>query len=307
MTRCAAAFLALGVALTALAAAPARAEDVAEARARFRKGVELYNKKRWRDAMAEFEAAYRLKPHGAIHFNVGQCRERLEDWAGAIRSYTDYLREVPAATDRAEVKAAMARIDERLAASGLQALLVYTDPPGARVSVDGRERGTTPLHEVVTAGSHALVVVREGSERIDQAIVVAPGTTRVVELILRPAPPATPAPDLAARPAPGAAVPLPVTPKAPPPRGPPSVWQRHWPAFTAAAVAAVATGVGLYYGQAARADERAIDRMASPDPAEAARLGRDARSKARSANAWYAVAGGAVVAGGALFALEARF
>jgi tetratricopeptide (TPR) repeat protein len=300
--------LALSLALVALAAAvPARADDVAEARGRFRKGVELYGKKRWRDAMAEFEAAYRLKPHGSIHFNIGQCRERLEDWAGAIRSYTDYLRDLPAAPDRADVKAALARIDERLAASGLQALLVYTDPPGARVSVDGRERGTTPLHEVVTAGSHALVVAREGSERVDQAVVVAPGTTRVVELVLRPA---APRPDLAARPGAVPGVP-PAAATAPAPRpakrGPPTVWERHWPAFTAAAVAAVATGIGVAYGRAARADERAIDGLATPDGGEAARLGASARSKARTANAWYAVAAGAAVAGGALFVLEARF
>jgi tetratricopeptide (TPR) repeat protein len=299
MTRRAA--LSLALVLAALAAAvPARADDVAEARGHFKKGVELYGKKRWREAMAEFETAYKLKPHGSIHFNIGQCRERLEDWAGAIRSYTDYLRDLPSAPDRADVKAALARIDERLAASGLQALLVYTDPPGARVSIDGRERGTTPLHEVLTAGSHALVVTREGSERVEEAIVIAPGTTRVVERVLRPA-----RPDLSAR---AVAVPLPPPPALKPVRrGPPTVWERYWPAMTAAAVAAVATGVGVYYGRAAQSDARAIDAMAAPNGGEAARLGASARSKSRTANAWYAVGAGAVVAAGTLFVVEWKF
>ena len=70
-----------GAALALLLAAPARAaDDVAEARAHFDQGSKLYRAGKYRDAIAEFQAAYRLKPHGAIHYNVAQCREKLEQW-----------------------------------------------------------------------------------------------------------------------------------------------------------------------------------------------------------------------------------
>jgi tetratricopeptide (TPR) repeat protein len=188
--RLAAAFL---VAAAVAAALPARGDDVAEARARFRKGADLYRQRRWRDAIAEFEAAYRLKPHGAIHFNVAQCRERLGDWPGALRGYHDYLREVPEATDRATVRASLARLEARLATTGAQVLVVYSDPPGARVSLDGRERGTTPLHAALPPGSYALALALDGWERVAETVELSASASRVVDVALRRAPAASPA------------------------------------------------------------------------------------------------------------------
>jgi hypothetical protein len=287
------------------AAWPARADDVAEAKARFKRAVELYRDRRWREAVAEFEAAYRLKPHGSIHFNVAQCRERLEDWPGALRSYHDYLREVPGATDRAAVRASMRRLEERLAAAGVQALLVYSDPPGARLELDGKERGTTPFHAVLAPGSHALVLSLEGYEPAREQVAVAPSTARVVDVVLRPAAapqPAAAAPDLAPRPR--AEVPPPLAERPAPRRA----WSRGRIAAWAAAGTAVAAGAaGAYLGWSARRDERAIDALPAPDGSAAARRARDAESKARKANVLYAIGGGAAAIGGALFVLEGRF
>jgi hypothetical protein len=287
------------------AAAPARADDVAEAKARFRRGAELYRQQRWGEAMAEFEAAYRLKPHGAIHFNVARCRERLEDWPGALRSYHDYLREVPDATDRAAVRASMARLEERLAASGQQALLVYTDPPGARVSLDGEERGTAPLHALLGPGSYALTLALDGYEPVDRRVEVARSRSTAVDVVLRPAPrAAAPAPlDLAPRP-PELVPPAPAAPASPPP---PRARATRLAAWIAAGTAVAAAGAGAWLGWSARRDEQAIGALAAPDRAAASARARDARSKARAANALYAVAGGTAAVGGALFVLEGRF
>jgi hypothetical protein len=298
--------LAAAVLAAALAALPARADDVAEAKARFRKGADLYRQRRWRDAMAEFEAAYRLKPHGVIHFNVAQCRERLEDWPGALRGYEDYLREVPGATDRAAVRAAMARLEARLAAAGTQALLVYSEPPGARAAIDGAERGTTPLHAALAPGSHRLALALDGYEPVDEQVELAATAARVVDVALRRAAPPPPAgPDLTARPAALPAAPPPPAPAAPP--APPARVRRHLAAWVAAGTAVAAAGAGAWLGWSARRDERAIDALSAPDRAAASARARDARSKARAANALYAVAGGAAAVGGALLVLEGRF
>ncbi len=304
MTRLAAALLAVA----ALAAAiPARADDVAEAKARFRKGVDLYRDRRWREAMAEFEAAYRLKPHGAIHFNVAQCRERLEDWPGALRSYQDYLREVPDAKDRAAVRASMRRLEERLGAAGAQLLLVYTDPPGAQLALDGKDRGRTPLHVVLAPGSYALAVALDGYEPVKEQVEISASASRVLDVVLQAVPrappaPAAPAPDLTVRP------PAAATPVAPaPPARPAAKLRRYLPALIAAGTAVAAAAAGAYLGWSARQDAAAIDALPAPDRAAASARAHDAQSKARAANAMYAVAGGAAAVGGTLFVLEARF
>jgi len=301
--------------LMSLAAMEARAEDVAEAKARFRRGVALFEDRRWREAMAEFETAYRLKPHGTIHFNVAQCRERLDDGPGALRSYEDYLREVPGARDGAAVRAAMRRIEARLASAGVQVLLVYTDPPGASLSLDGQERGKTPLHAVLAPGSYALAVTLDGHAPLQEEVELSRSASRIVDVVLRPVAPApaalptaaaptadAPRPDLAPR-APLLSAPIaPAPPPAPPPRA-----RRHLGTWIAAGTAFVAAAAGAVLGWSARQDEQAIDALSAPDRSAATRRARDAESKAHAANVLYALAGGSAAAGAAVFVLEARF
>ena len=301
--------VALVAAACLAAATDARGDDVEQAKARFRHGVELFQKQRWREAADEFEAAYRLKPHGAIHYNVAQCRERLEEWPGALRSYADYLREVPDAKDRATVRASMRKIEERLARAGVQVLLVYSDPPGARVSLEGTERGTAPLHLVLSPGPYAVSLALDGYEPAAEKVELVAKASRTVDVVLKPAPkppePATPPPgpqaaaDLTARPP--AAEPSRL-PEAPPARG-----HRMLPTWIAAGTAAVAALAGAWYGASAHADARAIDALPAPNGAEASRLAQSAQSKARTANTLYVVAGGAAAAGVAFYLLEVRF
>lgn len=170
-----------------LAASPAAAaDDVTEARAHFDAGAKLYRAGKFRQAIGEFETAYRLKPHGAIHFNVARCRERLEEWPAALRSYTDYLREVPEATDRAAVRAAIVRIERRLAKAGVQALLVYSDPPGATVRLDGKVRGRTPFHITLPPGIYRVAVALDGFQPEEQEAEVSAPASRLLDLVLRP-------------------------------------------------------------------------------------------------------------------------
>jgi tetratricopeptide (TPR) repeat protein len=295
-------------------------DDVAEAKARFRKGAELYRAKQYREAIGEFEAAYRLKPAGAIHYNVAQCRERLGEWPAAIRSYHDYLREAPEANDRAVVRAAMKKLEERLAATGAQPLLVYSDPPGAEVRIDGRVRGTTPFHLVLPPGSYDLEVALAGYERVAEEIAMTARAAHVLDVQLRPAQPAPVAqtarapqparpgeqpakPDLALRavsPPTGtrdAAAAVTSAPTAPREK-------RRIYTWIAASTAVVAAAAGGYYGWSARQAESAIDDSAY---GAANAHASDATTRARRANVLYAVAGSATAAGITLFFVEKKF
>jgi hypothetical protein len=307
----------------AIAAAPARsgadeAADVAEAKAHVRKGAELYRGGKWREAIEEFEAAYRLKPAGALHFNVAQCREKLSEWPGALRAYTDYLREVPEASDRAVVRAAIGKIEQRLQAAGAQALVVYTDPPGAAVLVDGKRHGTTPFHTVLPPGTYALSLQLDGYEAVKQDVALVSSTSRVVDAVLRPAPPA-PAPSAAKPAGPIPHVPLPpppdLRPKPPAPAAaalatkppaPKRAEKRRVYTWIAAGAAVAAVAAGGWFGSQAQKDADAVDGVVN-DGGRARRLADDAKSKARTANVLFVVSGVAGAAGVTLFFVEKRF
>ena len=324
---------ALGALVAVLAPAPAvHADDVAEARARFRSGAAHYAAKRYREAIEEFEAAYRLKPHGAIHYNVAQCRERLGEWPGAIRAYHDYLREVPDANDRASVEASIARLEARLATSGVQVLIVYSEPPGADVRVDGHPRGRTPVHVVLPPGAYDLALSLDGRAPASQQVTLRADASRVVEVDLRsapatsspsPSPTATPTaiaiasstPNATSTPTPTAtavradlSAPHPASAPLPPVPAPPRASANHrlW-TWVAAGAGALAVGAGAYYGVTAA--QRSADlrdgtvRSASASTA----LRDDAVSRQRRANVLYAVGGVAGAAGATLFFVEGRF
>lgn len=304
--------------LLAAAGSTARADDVAEARAHFRKGAALYKAQRWREAIVEFEAAYRAKPHGALHFNVAQCREKLQEWPGALRSYTDYLREVPDAQDRAAVRAAIGRIEARLATAGVQVLLVYTDPPGAEVRIDGRPRGRTPLHIALAPGPYSVTLALEAYAPVTEEVDLAASTSRVVDVVLAPAQPertAAPAAKPSPAPAPAAAGPVQAArpdlsarpPPAPLPTAPVHPVEHRPRVYTwiAAGTAVAAVAAGAWFGVSAQQKRDALlDGQPHPD---AASLASQARSRARTANILYGIAGAAGAAGVTLFFVEGRF
>jgi tetratricopeptide (TPR) repeat protein len=300
---------------------------VAEAKERFKKGAELYRAGKWREAIAEFEAAYRLKPAGAIHFNVAQCREKLSEWPGALRAYQDYLREVPDAKDRVAVRASIERIERRLAAAGVQALLVYSDPPGASVVLDGRPRGRTPFHIVLPPGSYALALSLDGYEPVKQEVSLPAEASRAVDVVLRPAAPAPPPPAAAAA-IPHVPLPPPPDLKVSPPKAsaadalaskapPKPAEKRRVYTWIAAGTAVAAIAAGGYFGWSAAKDASAVRSSSPPQGAtpdqltayqrDLERRADDAKSKSRTANVLYAAGAGMAAAGVTLFFVEKRF
>ncbi len=73
-----------------------------------------YRNGRFKEALAEFQVAFRVFPTSAkLVYNLARTHERLEMWADAQRHYRRYLELSPAAADRAEVEAVIAVLEER--------------------------------------------------------------------------------------------------------------------------------------------------------------------------------------------------
>jgi len=299
-------------------AAHARADDVADAKAYYKEGTQLYKAGSYRAAITAFENAYRKKPHGAIHYNIAQCREKLAEWPAALRSYHDYLRELPDAKDRPAVLATMRGIEQKLAATGVQVLLVYTDPLGAEVRIDQKPKGTTPFHIVLPPGQYTVSFSREGYAVASREVTLTASASQVVDVVLRPAvatpvplpPPPVAAqaagPDLAAKPPP-AASPATVAAPAPKPAAAPQVKKGRVWTWVAAGVSAVALGTAAYYGMHAKSKSDELLDGTVRGAGEAAALADDAESSAKKANIMYGVAAAGAAAGAALFFVEGSF
>jgi len=107
------------VALLALSllASAAQAESPMRALAKkhFDTGQSYYAIANYKDALAEFEKAYKLQPLPALLYNIGRCKEALGDLKGAIAAFRDYLAGEKEASDRALVETRITTLERRLA------------------------------------------------------------------------------------------------------------------------------------------------------------------------------------------------
>ncbi len=75
-------------------AQPAQAEDpqrVEEARARYREGLQLFQRRQFAEATVAFERSFRIRPHPFTLYNAAEARMRAGDTQGALAQLRDLL------------------------------------------------------------------------------------------------------------------------------------------------------------------------------------------------------------------------
>jgi tetratricopeptide (TPR) repeat protein len=83
----------------------------AQAKAHYGRGTSYYNLGRYRDALAEYEAAYLSVQDPPFLFNIAQCQRRMGNDREALGAYRSYLRVAPNAPNRSEVRKRIAELE----------------------------------------------------------------------------------------------------------------------------------------------------------------------------------------------------
>jgi hypothetical protein len=193
------------------------AEDAttAMARARFKEGVEFFDKGDFEQARASFLQAYALKKHPAVLLNLAWSCLKAGHPLEAEKYFAQFPADSKEATDAQRADATEGLNQSR---AKLGRILVVA-AGGAEVSIDGERVGVAPLAEsvLVEPGAHTVrtkasdgavdvesVTVLAGEERTARGSKAAAATPTPSPPSSAPAP-ATPAPEPAAAPPPPAA------------------------------------------------------------------------------------------------------
>lgn len=153
-----------------------------EAKARFERGMTLFDKKVWDAALVEFlesRAAYATRSNTQ---NAAICLRNLNRFDEALDMFEALVKEFPSLspTDRAAVEKEIAELQGLVGAIDIRA-----PETGAQITIDGRERGTTPAPALrVSAGTHVLRVYKEGFAPVEKRVEVAGRQTLVVAAML---------------------------------------------------------------------------------------------------------------------------
>ncbi|HZS35676.1 MAG TPA: PEGA domain-containing protein [Polyangia bacterium] len=151
------------LAIVLAAPSPARADDDAEASARYEAGQKFYGQGAFEDAIAAYEAAYKLKPHPNALYSIAQAYERLLDYGKSVEYFERYLKEAPPdAADRVIV------INRLRALRNLPARVsVTTIPEHVHAAIEGggqRLEAETPAMFKVPAGDYQIALDQPGWE-----------------------------------------------------------------------------------------------------------------------------------------------
>lgn len=284
-------------------AAPTAAEtaELAKAKEAAQAAQRLYKQARYAEAILKFEEAAAIRPHPQITFNIGRCYEQLGEIGKAMRSYRDYLRLSPNAEDRQTVADAITNLERRLREKGVQQLMVFSEPANARINVDGKDLGNSPVSVELSAGNHTLSVSAQGYEKAERSFVMQ--LARGTEMTIALQPQGKPSDAPVATKVEPAKQPV-LTPTAPAvtssvvEKKSPRVWT-----WVAGGVAVAGAGAGIGLGAVASGKANEYNTV-THTPAEAAKLRSDASSMATAANISYAVAGAAAVTAIILFVVE---
>jgi hypothetical protein len=185
------------------------------ARARFKEGVEYFDKGQFELARAAFLQAYALKKHPAVLLNLAWSCLKSGHALEGERYFKQFLAEGSEISDkqRADANDGLNQAHARLGRIEIAAA-----PAGTDVSIDGESQGATPLADpvFVEVGAHA-VKLRAPDGAVDTENVTATAGAPTVVRFARPAAPVQGAVTPPAAPAAAATAPTPATPAPPEP------------------------------------------------------------------------------------------
>lgn len=185
------------VVLIALAPAAARADDRKAAAEHFALAQSAEKRRDWRAAIAEYEEAYRLSPHPSVLYNIALDQEHLAAWRDAARYFLRYLGEAPQASDRDAVLLRVRGLREKPSS-----VTIDSRPQGARIYLEGSERGRAPVLVALAGGRTYEVIAMDGQGNQSRPQRVSPEYGESVALTVRidsgddePLPPGNDSPD----------------------------------------------------------------------------------------------------------------
>jgi len=166
------------------AANPGEEEQKAQAKQRFEQAVNDYDAERYEQALANFQEAYRLRPHPLVNVNIANCYDKLNKPLQAIFHFERFV-ESDAGTpaQRTEVGSALERLRKRVGQ-----LLLRISPDGATVMIDQGDQRRTPILEPIRleAGHHMIQVRLPGYRTLQRNVTIDGGTTFELSLALEP-------------------------------------------------------------------------------------------------------------------------
>lgn len=155
-----------------------------EALQHFEIGLELAKQEAWDGALAEFLKSRELYPTKNALKNAGVCLRELKRWDEALDMYDELITRFGGDLSPEDRK--LVDDDRQKLSKFVGSIELDVEVSGARVVIDGRERGVTPLTKPirVAVGTRAVSVSKAGYAPFETKVLVASGDVKHVRVTL---------------------------------------------------------------------------------------------------------------------------
>lgn len=147
----------------------ASADDREDARTEFAAGQQADKDKDYASAIEHYLRANELVPHPFAVFNIAADYERLGQFREAARWYQQFITTAPPGPERDRVTRLVPELQKKPSS-----LSVRSMPDGARVAIDGRPAGQTPVNVTLPGGAHHVTIER-GSDHDERDVTLEYG------------------------------------------------------------------------------------------------------------------------------------
>lgn len=157
--------------LAATAAAEPTDQQKTEAKSHFDQGLAHFDRQEWPAALVEFLKSRELYPTRGNTKDAAICLRKVGRFDEALAMYEALLHDFPdlSPDDKALAEREMAELQ-----GSVGTIAISGAPDGAEVTIDGVDRGTTPLAPVrLSAGTHTIRVTKDGSLPFEQRVDLA--------------------------------------------------------------------------------------------------------------------------------------
>jgi tetratricopeptide (TPR) repeat protein len=142
------------------------AEETARAREAYKSGQKYFEAEQYEEAEVSFREAYAAVPNPIVLLSVAECQKRAGKNEEAVATFESYLEAKPDAKDRAEVEVKIEEIKSLPAT-----LVITTDPPGAKISIDGSDSGkVSPAEVEIAPGEHTVELTLDSGESVTKSL-----------------------------------------------------------------------------------------------------------------------------------------
>ncbi len=178
--------LMVAAALWGATTTPARAESQkAKAKALFLRGVDAFRAQNYAVALVLFQKSYRLHEASVVLYNMAMCHRALFQYTQSIDVFKKYIAKKGAklrSSEKRKIEKFIREMEAKLAR-----IVLAVEPAGARILLDGRFVGTSPLKNPINAdpGAHVLEVTKDGYRSERRQLQLLDGQQTSVALILK--------------------------------------------------------------------------------------------------------------------------